>query len=229
VNRVVAGFDVFSGGMKPLATLLRPVTLVLGLLIALGGAAPAAAQTAAEPLGARPSVFTYAGRGFLMGGMLGMSTGYLFARSGGWDDNDWKPLTYGTGVGALAGGVLGLTLGIVDMNKNTPGYGAVILRDTVYGTGFGAVAGGIVGALALISTEEGEHILLGASVGALVGAAAGVVLGVVEGNRALSRAQGYGQKDRKGDDDRPSVTISVAAAPELDGSPLFMPALVGRY
>jgi hypothetical protein len=210
--------------MKRLTVLVRPLILILGLLITVGAPAPAAAQTP-EPIGARPSVFTYAGRGFLMGGMLGMSTGYLFARSGGWDDNDWKPLTYGTGVGALAGGVLGLTLGIVDMNKNTPGYGAVILRDTVYGSGFGAVAGGIVGALAFISTQEGEHVLLGASVGALVGAAAGVVLGVVEGNRALSRTQGYGQRQ----DEQPSFTISVATAPELDGSPLFMPALVGRY
>jgi hypothetical protein len=200
--------------------------LVLGLLTVLSTLAPTTAQAQApEPIGARPSVFTYAGRGFLMGGMLGMSTGYLFARSGGWEDDDWKPLTYGTGIGALAGGVLGLTLGIVDMNKNTPGYGAVILRDTVYGTGFGAVAGGIVGGLALISTGDSEHILLGAAVGALVGAAAGVVLGVVEGNRALSRTQGYGQRES----DSPSLTISVAAAPELDGSPLFMPALVGRY
>ena len=71
------------------------------------------------------------------------------------------------------------------MSRNTPGYGAVILRDTVYGAGFGAAAGGIVGTLAFISTKESEHILLGAAVGALVGAAAGVALGVIEGNKAL--------------------------------------------
>ena len=87
--------------------------------------------------------------------MVGISAGYLVARSGGWDsDDDWQPLAYGTGIGALAGGALGLTLGILDMNRNTPGYGAVILRDTVYGAGFGAVAGGIVGALTFISTDE---------------------------------------------------------------------------
>ena len=203
--------------MKRLATL---VVLAAATTFAL---APGEARAQPEPIGARPSVFTYAGRGFLMGGMLGMSTGYLFARRGGWDGDDWKPLTYGTGIGALAGGALGLTLGIVDMNKNTPGYGAVILRDTVYGTGFGAVAGGIVGTLALISTKEAEHILLGASVGALVGAVAGVVLGVVEGNRALAQTQGYTRREQ------PRLTLSVAAVPEVDGSPLFMPALAGWY
>ena len=105
--------------MKRLALL----SLLAGLSFTL---APQAAEAAEEALGARPSVFTYAGRGFLMGGMLGISTGYLFARSGGWEDGDWKPLAYGTGIGALTGGALGLTLGIIDMNNNTPGYGALI-------------------------------------------------------------------------------------------------------
>lgn len=197
---------------------------VLFLLAGLFQVTAPQAASAQEQLATPPSVFTYAGRGFLMGGMLGVSTGYLFARSGGWEDGDWKPLAYGTGIGALAGGALGLTLGIVDMNKNTPGYGAIVLRDTVYGSAFGAGAGGIIGLLALISTKEGEHVLLGASVGALVGAVAGVVLGVVEANRALERQRGYTQVG-----DEPRLTLSVAAAPELDGSPLFMPAVLGVF
>jgi hypothetical protein len=166
----------------------------------------------------RPSVFTYAGRGFLVGGMVGISAGYLVARSGGWDsDKDWQPLAYGTGIGALAGGALGLTLGILDMNRNTPGYGAVILRDTVYGAGFGAVAGGIVGTLTFISTDESEHILLGASVGALVGAAAGIVLGVIEGNKALEESS-----------PRTSM-VTVSPLRGADGNLVWAPTFLGRY
>src|SRR5215212_6984505 len=138
---------------RAVLSILAAVTL---LAATAGGAT---AQEGTAVLENRPSVFTYAGRGFLVGGMVGISAGYLVARSGGWNsDEDWQPLAYGTGIGALAGGALGLTLGIMDMNRNTPGYGAVILRDTVYGAGFGAVAGGIVGTLTYISTEDGEHV-----------------------------------------------------------------------
>jgi hypothetical protein len=195
-----------------------------GALLALPP--PARAQIPAAPPPPetqvqQTSVFTYAGRGFLVGGMVGLSVGYLVARSGGWDrNNDWQPLVYGTGIGALAGGVLGLSLGIVDMSRNTPGYGAVILRDTVYGAGFGAAAGGIVGALALVSTKDGEHVLLGAAVGAIAGATAGVALGIVEGNRAIARSRAQGFQSR--------YTITVAAAPGLDGDPVWMPAFSGR-
>ena len=123
--------------------------------------APAAARAAEEP--ANPSVFSYAGNGFLMGGMVGLSAGYLVARDGGFQDDDWRPLAFGAGVGALAGGALGLGLGVVDMARETPGYGAYILRDTMYGAGFGAVAGAITGGLAALSTGKGEHVALGAA------------------------------------------------------------------
>ncbi len=199
----------------------RPIGMLsvcaLALTTALAALAPPARAQTEVP---QTSVFTYAGRGFLVGSMVGLSAGYLVARSGGWDrSGDWQPLVYGTGIGALAGGVLGLSLGIVDMSRNTPGYGAVILRDTVYGAAFGAAAGGIVGTLALVSTKNGEHVLLGAAVGALAGATAGVALGIVEGNRALARTQarqgGYG--------------LTLAAAPGLDGDPIWMPAFSGRW
>ena len=150
--------------------------------------------------------------------MVGLSAGYLTARSGGWDrDDDWQPLVYGTGIGALAGGVLGLSLGIVDMSRNTPGYGAVILRDTVYGAAFGAAAGGIVGTLALVSTKKGEHVLLGAAVGALAGATAGVALGIVEGNRSLDRS--------RNPDPQARFSLTLGAAPGLDGDPGLVPDL----
>jgi hypothetical protein len=200
--------------MKRAAITVVVAAVLLGLA---PGRASAQAQDGSV-MEHRPSVFTYAGRGFLVGGMVGISAGYLVARSGGWDsDKDWQPLAYGTGIGALAGGALGLTLGILDMNRNTPGYGAVILRDTVYGAGFGAVAGGIVGALTFISTDESEHILLGASVGALVGAVAGVVLGVFEGNKAL-------------EENTPRTSmLTVSPLRGADGQLVWAPTFLGRY
>ncbi len=188
----------------------------------MAAAAPSPAA-AAEVVVERPSVFTYAGRGFLVGSMVGISAGYLSARSDGWDRNkDWQPLVYGTGIGALAGGAVGLSLGIVDMSRNTPGYGAVILRDTVYGAAFGGAAGGIVGTLALVSTKKPEHILLGAAVGALFGATAGVALGIVEGNRAIERS-------RPPQASRSPFTFTVAAASGADSRLVWMPALAGIY
>jgi hypothetical protein len=202
----------------------RPIATSLASALAFAAvvaAAPAPARCADVPI-EQPSVFTYAGRGFLVGSMVGLSAGYLTARSGGWNrDDDWQPLVYGTGIGALAGGVLGLSLGIVDMSRNTPGYGAVILRDTVYGAAFGAAGGGIVGTLALVSTKKGEHVLLGAAVGALAGATAGVALGIVEGNRAITRSRNPDPQARFG------VTLGAAAG--LDGDPVWFPAFLGRY
>jgi hypothetical protein len=187
-------------------------------LVAVTPSPAGAADVAPE----RPSVFTYAGRGFLVGSMVGLSAGYLTARSDGWDrSKDWQPLVYGTGIGALAGGALGLSLGIVDMSRNTPGYGAVILRDTVYGASFGAAAGGIVGVLAMVSTKKAEHILLGSAVGALFGATAGVALGIVEGNRAIERTRAQQARRR--------FTVTVAAAPGADTRLIWMPALAGIY
>ena len=199
------------------------VALGLGLVASLSASplAAAAPVESAEPEG-RPSVFTYAGRGFLVGGMVGLAGGYLAARRDGWEDNDWQPLAYGTGIGALTGGTLGLTLGILDTSRNTPGYGALILRDTVYGAGFGAVAGGIVGGLTAISSREGENILLGASVGTLVGALAGIVLGVVEGNAALERS-GYNQPRAEG------FGLGLMAARGVDGKPRWLPSASGVF
>ena len=194
-------------------------------------ALPAFAQTAppAQPVAVAeaPSVFTYAGRGFLVGGMVGLSGGYLAARAGGWESSDWQPLAYGTGIGALTGGALGLTLGILDTSRNTPGYGALILRDTVYGAGFGAVAGGIVGGLTAISSREGEHILLGASVGTLVGAVAGIVLGIIEGNRALDRS-GYNRTAFNSTASE-GFDLGIYAATDIDGRAAWLPTFSGRY
>lgn len=169
-----------------------------------------------EPL-YTPSIFVYGFHGFALGGAAGLGAGYIAARSGGWQKDDWQPLAYGAGIGALAGGTLGLSLGITDMVNETPGRGYFILRDGGYGLGFGAVTGAIAGGLAAVSTKKAENIVFGASIGALVGTGLGVILGVIEGNRAWRRHKGL------------AMTMTLTPARQSDGQLAWMPALVGCY
>src|SRR3954468_14801829 len=162
----------YSRGMK------RVLPLALGAIII--AFSPAAAR-AGEP--SPPSVFVYTSNGFVLGGMIGLSAGYLVARDNGFDDDDWRAVILGTGIGAVVGGTLGLTLGIVDMARQTPGYGGYVLRETMQGAGFGLIVGALVGGVAAASTKQKEHIAYGAALGTLAGTGLGVVLGVFEGDQ----------------------------------------------
>jgi hypothetical protein len=192
---------------------MRRAICLLVALIVLGLARPGRAQNR-EPV-YTPSVFAYGFHGFFLGGVAGLGGGYIAARSGGFHKDDWQPLAYGAGIGALAGGALGLGLGITDMVNETPGRGYFILRDGGYGLGFGAATGAIAGGIAAVSTKRPENILFGASIGGLVGTGVGVILGVVEGNRAWRR--------------RTSVAFTVTPAPLQNGQLAWVPAVVGRY
>jgi hypothetical protein len=157
-----------------------------------------------------PTVFDGAYQGLIVGGTAGLATGYLFARSGGWNSSsDWKPLVYGAGIGALAGATVGLTLGIVDMAQRRPGRNGYVMRDGLYGAGLGAVLGGIAGGLAALSSKKGEHILLGGSIGILSGTCLGMGVGAVEGYRRYS--------------------ASVAAVEQAGGGIAFLPAFAARF
>jgi hypothetical protein len=167
---------------------------------------PTARAVEAQP----PTVFDGAYQGLLVGGTAGLATGYLFARSGGWNSSsDWKPLVYGAGIGALAGATVGLTLGIVDMAQRRPGRNGYVMRDGLYGAGLGAVLGGIAGGLAALSSKKGEHILLGGSIGILSGTCLGMGVGAVEGYRRYS--------------------ASVAAVEQAGGGIAFLPAFTARF
>jgi hypothetical protein len=192
---------------------MRRATCLFAAAILVSLARPGHAQPR-EP-GYTPSIFMYGFHGFFLGGMAGLGAGYIVARSGGWHEDDWKPLAYGAGIGALAGGALGLGLGITDMVNDTPGRGYFILRDGGYGLGFGAATGAIAGGIAAIGNKKPENILFGAAIGGLVGTGVGVVLGVIEGNRAW-RA-------------RTRVAVTLAPVQEHNGQLAWMPALVGRY
>jgi hypothetical protein len=194
---------------------MRRALLICALVASLVAIAarPAQAQPR-EPL-YTPSVFVYGFDGFLLGATAGLGAGYLVGRAGGWHEGDWRALGYGAGIGALAGGTLGVSLGITDMVNETPGRGYFILRDGGYGLGFGAATGAIAGGLAALSSRKAEHILFGASIGALVGTGVGVVLGIVEGHRAWRR--------------HTTVALTFTPAPLASGELAWMPALVGRY
>jgi hypothetical protein len=187
-------------------------TLVAAALLAFS--LPLQAEPQQEPL-YTPSVFLYGFDGFVLGAGAGLGAGYLGARAGGWHKDDWQPLAYGAGIGALAGGALGLTLGITDMVNETQGRGYFILRDGGYGLGFGTATGAIVGGLGAIGSKKPEHILFGAAIGGLVGTGAGVVLGIVEGQRAWRR--------------HTRVAFTLAPAAESSGKLVWMPTLLGRY
>jgi hypothetical protein len=167
----------------------------------------------------RPSVFTFAYEGLLVGAGAGLAGGYLFARRDDLQTSDWKPLVYGTGIGALVGSGIGLTLGIIDTAQDKPGRTRYVLRDMGYGEGFGAVAGLIAGGLAALSTKNPEHLLLGASIGVLSGAVLGAVFGVIEGGH--SRTQAALDSNR--------LALSVVPVVEAGGKLAYLPALSGRY
>ena len=186
--------------------MIRRGFLVLCVVAVLGGLVPSARAADVPP----PTVFDGAYQGLLVGGTAGLATGYLFARRDGWDSsNDWKPLVYGAGIGALAGSVVGLTLGIVDMSQSRPGRNGYVMRDGLYGAGLGAVLGGIAGGLAAISSKNSEHVLLGGAIGVLSGACFGMGIGFVEGYHKYSP--------------------TVAPVQHADGSVTFVPAVTGRF
>ena len=153
-------------------------TTFFALATIFSATAAAAPDTSAPP----PSVFETGMNGFGMGLAAGLAGGYLVARSDGFSSRDWRPLVAGAGVGALAGGALGLGLAIYDSNSPVRGRGFLVMRGMGTGGVFGAVAGGIVGGLAALGTDKPEHILLGAAIGTLSGTALGLVIGSLERN-----------------------------------------------
>ncbi len=171
-----------------------------------------------------PSVFSYGFRGMLVGGLVGVSGGYLVARHDGFEGDDWKPITYGVGLGALTGGALGLTLGFIDLGDDNPGMGNIALRDMVYGAGFGALAGAITGGLVVIKSHDAEHILFGAAIGTLVGTAVGLAFGLIEGRKITDspRHRYTGERERP-------FELALSSTRDKHGSLVWLPGLSGRF
>ncbi|MGC9983752.1 MAG: hypothetical protein ABSF35_08985 [Polyangia bacterium] len=194
----------------------------IGLAFALAALVTCGLVGAARADDQRPTVFTFAYEGLVVGAGAGLAAGYLVAREDGWKTSkDWKPLVYGTGIGALVGSGVGLTVGVVDVAQDKPGRTRYVLRDMAYGVGFGATAGVIAGGLTAISTRKPEHILLGASIGVLSGAVMGAVFGFIEGGHARD----YGALDS----DCQRFALAIVPVVEAGGKLAYLPALSGRY
>lgn len=153
-----------------------------------------------------------------MGLSAGLAGGYLVARDNGFSSSDWRPIVAGAGIGALAGGVLGFTLGMVDNNSAVPGRGFLVMRGMSYGGGFGMVAGGIIGGLAALKTDKPEHILFGAAIGTLSGTVLGVVLGSLERNPWAAGGRGP-----------MAWNVGVTPCATADGGLAFGPSLSGHF
>lgn len=130
-----------------------------------------------------PSPFESGVNGLGMGAVVGTAVGYLVARDDGLTKSDWRPILLGTGIGALAGGALGLTLGIVENGSPAhAGRGYLMMRDMAYGSEFGLFVGAIAGGLVALDTHRGEQILFGGAIGTVAGAGVGLLIGSVEHN-----------------------------------------------
>lgn len=132
----------------------------------------------------RASTFQDASRGLFAGALAGLGVGYLVAREGGGglQQDAWRPLVFASGVGALSGAALGLTLGMLEGPRL--GTGHYVTRDMLYGVTFGALTGTIAGGLSVVLGGDGDHVPTGAAIGAAAGVGIGALTGLLWSHRA---------------------------------------------
>lgn len=190
--------------------------VLLFMVLGLGGVSPhkAHAQT-----GDASTVFSHGLTGLGVGAHLGLATGYLIARNDGWRSSDWRTLGFGVGIGALIGAGAGVGLGIAESARPESPFAYRLLRNTATGATFGTAVGAVAGAVAWLSSDKGEHVLLGAAIGTLVGAGAGLVLTAVQKPPAARGSELSGR----------NWLVTMSAASDISGSLCALPAVAGRY
>jgi hypothetical protein len=168
-------------------------------------------------------MLSYAFTGLGTGALVGLSGGYLAARHANWDwhKEEYRALGLGASIGALSGIALGLGLGIADLGADAPGYGGIVLRDTLYGTGLGAVAGVIGGGIAAFARSDAELALFGATIGAVSGAGVGMIIGFIEAPRSV--------KQRKKEEQQQKVTPTVSATRDARNELVWVFGSTGRF
>jgi hypothetical protein len=198
---------------------------LLGILFAtsvwLSSAGPARADTFGPDPDRAPSVFSYGFKGLYVGALGGLSAGYLAARRGDFQRDDWRPLVLGAGIGGLSGAAIGLTLGFVDLADDRPGAAAIALRDMLYGAGFGAVLGLVAGCLVIIRTHDAEHALFGTAIGTLAGTGIGLGIGLIEGRRIVDSPAHRTAV--------PRYRVQLATTRDAGGRLAAFPALVASF
>jgi hypothetical protein len=198
---------------------MRISQLLFSLSIAAASvAAPRIAHAAEdEPR----SIIKYGVNGFWTGAQIGLACGYL-ATGPHFESREWRKLVFGTGIGALAGTGIGLTLGVIDVGAPAPGTGWLALRDTGYGIGLGVLVGTATGALYLADSGHAKDLLNGAAIGTLVGAGAGALFGIIQGV-SLHRER---PAPVAADHSPVSLRFSVTTSPD---SAALLPALGGTF
>jgi len=211
--RSVAGFiALVCGAVSSPALAAAPLggPPASGAAVAPGG--PAA------PSSPPPSAFDAGMDGFGMGIVAGVAAGYLVAREGGLHTSDWRPLVAGAGIGALAGGTLGLTLALASGDPGSQGRAYLIMREMGRGGQFGLLAGGIIGGLVALGNNHPENILFGAAIGTLSGTAAGILVGSLERNPWAAPRVGP-----------VALQLGVAPCQTARGQWSWAPSLTGRF
>lgn len=166
--------------------------LVTGLFLAvfavLSGAVAPSTSRAAMP--DANILFDYGFKGLTLGAEVGLAVGYL--ASGRYEEDDWRNLVLGAGIGALTGMTTGMIIatGYVTSGGGVP-VGYFMLRDAGYGTWIGAAVGAMVGALLWVDDGQPRDVLQGAGYGTLFGAVSGMVYGIIEGNNASPSPHRY--------------------------------------
>jgi hypothetical protein len=170
-----------------------------------------------------PSMLSYAFTGLGTGALVGLSGGYLAARDANWDwgKREYRAIGLGASIGALSGIALGLGLGAADLGADAPGYGGVVLRDTLYGTGLGAVAGLLAGGISAFARSDAEHALFGTAIGAVAGAGVGMIIGFIEAPRAV--------RERKKEEQPRTVTPAVSATRDARNELVWVLGSAGRF
>ena len=188
------------------------------LATAPAGGPPAPGAAPAAPPSPPPSAFDAGIDGFGMGIVAGVAAGYLVAREGGLHTSDWRPLVAGAGIGALAGGTLGLTLALASGDPGSQGRAYLIMREMGRGGQFGLLAGSIIGGLVALGNNHPENILFGAAIGTLSGTAAGILVGSLERNPWAAPRVGP-----------VALQLGVAPCQTARGQWSWAPSLTGRF
>jgi hypothetical protein len=168
-----------------------------------------------------PSILSYGFDGLIDGATIGLAVGYL-STGPHYQSREWRKLVIGTGVGAIAGLGIGITLAVVDDSVQGPGLGMYALRDTGYGTILGALSGAVIGALFYVGSDHPKDVLVGASIGAIVGTGVGIAIGIIEGSNARRR---YARLSES----KSGLRLSLGATTTVQGDPVLMPTLRGWF
>jgi len=206
----------------------RVLMILIGACVFVSASPAQAAGYYERDIERAPSVINYGFRGFGIGTLLGVSAGYLIARDDHWGSDEWKKMGIGMGVGAIAGSLGGLAVGLYDLSLEKPGVGRIVMRDSLYGSCLGMLVGAVAGALFVIKSDDWEDVALGASIGSLSGAAIGIAIGFIEGPKIVNRYS-RDELSQKRYGSIPAWSLGLNVVKDSNKQPAYIPVLTKRF